>query len=241
MKTRLTTFITLLACNIVFAEDICHFNKVEIPRNESRLLELASVIEFRCEPTIPKALIDEAHGNTQFLAERYQDGKCVSREFFSVGKGSSTEKHVISFGWNMDNQKLVGVNDTGFFRLPGFANLPNFHSSRPRLWSFFKDSKPVPRESKDGLKFNLYPIIGIRGSKAKSSIDANGYPPASTFQPIFRSTPLSSTELINTFRKQPDSIIVYLYLYGATPGEYAKHISEKNGTDNPTKMQNKSQ
>ena len=180
MKDKLILSATFLACGIAHAQDICHFNKVDIPRNESRLLELASVIEFRCEPTIPKALIDEAHGNTQFLAERYQDEKCVSREFFSVGKQSSKEKSVISFGWNMDKQKLVVVNDTGFFRLSGFVDLPDFHSSGPRLWSFFKNSKPEPREAQDGLKFDLYPIIGIRGSKARD-IDANGYPPGSTF------------------------------------------------------------
>lgn len=128
-------------------------------------------------------------------------------------------------------------NDTGFFRLPGFANLPNFHSSRPRLWLFFKDSKPEPREAQDGLKFDLYPIIGIRGSKYKEHPEGLTL---STFNTGPGISSLPSKELVSFFRKQPDSVIVYLYLYGATPKDYAKHISEKNGTDNPIKIQNKS-
>ncbi|BDS07730.1 hypothetical protein NT6N_27700 [Oceaniferula spumae] len=242
MKSTLIAIIALLTCTIAFAQNVCHFNKTEIPRHESRLLELARVIEFRCDCVIPKAIIDRVYKgdtfmeDTQFLAERYQDGKCVSRKFFSLGKYSRASlskgnyRSIITFGWNMDTQRLVGVNDTGFFRFPGFIDLPNFAASRPAA-SFFKNSKTEPRTCARGSKFNLYPIIAINGDKRKT------YDGFTLTQPRINISNFTSNKLVNHYKDKSDSVIVYLYFGTGTRSlDLLQDRPEK-----PTKMQNKSQ
>ncbi|MGJ8676734.1 MAG: hypothetical protein ACSHX0_04400 [Akkermansiaceae bacterium] len=219
---------------IASAQEICHFTKIEIPRNEARLMELVRVIEFRCDCILPKVLIEKSHkdtqfmNNTQFIAERYQDGKCVSRQCFSLGMYSKAQlfegnyRGIISFGWHMDEQTLVGVNDTGYFHQTGFAQLPSFDSGRPNLWMFFEDSKPESRISKGGLHFDLYPIIAIRGSKP---LIINGNIMSARLGSAFFSRP--SDDLTNAFKRDPDTIIVYLsFGTGSPPLDYDKKEAE---------------
>jgi hypothetical protein len=210
MKFHPFILIALLICGRAQAQEICHFTHVDIPRNEVRLLELARVVEFRCECLLPR--LDD---NSQFIAERYQNGKCVSRQWFSLGKyGQQSEgnyKGIISFGWHMDDHKLVGVHDTGYFHQTGFAEMPGFHSSLPNVWSFFKDSRAETRTSNSGLRFDLYPIIGIRGSKEQT---INGVTVTGRTGDI---SSLSQKQLIDLFKNQPDAIIVYLSFGAGLP------------------------
>jgi len=221
MKAQSIIITVLLVCGMAQAQDVCHFNKVEIPRNEARLLELARVIEFRCECLLPK--LDREHGDFQFIAERYQAGKCVSRQCFSLGKYSSNEivdgnyQGVISFGWDMNDQKLVGVHDSGYFRYPGFAELPGFHASRPNVWAFFKNSQAEQRTSKSGMKFDLYPVIGIRGEK---ELMYNGVTISGRTGDIYS---YPSKQLTGFFKGNPDAVIVYLcYAAGRPDLDYDK-------------------
>jgi hypothetical protein len=201
------------------AQDICHFTKVNIPRNEARLLELANVIEFRCECVLPPPA-----GDSQFVAERYQEGKCVSRQLFAIGKyGDSSQgnyKGIISFGWQMNDQKLAGVHDTGFFHLPGFANLPGFDSSRPSVWAFFKDSQAETRTSKGAQRIELYPVIGIRGAKARTF--SNGL--TDMGQRTVDLSSLPQEKLTDYFKTMPDAVIIYLSFGSGNPDlDYDKH------------------
>jgi len=171
--------------------------------------------------------------DTQFLAERYQESKCVSRQFFSLGKYSPKElaegsyRSLISFGWKMDDQKLVGVNDTGFFRQPGFVDLPDFAASRPAA-SFFKSSKAEPRTCARGTKFNLYPIIGISGDKQKT------YDGLTLSSSRIDTSKFTSSELVNYYRGKEDSVIVYLYFgTGTRDLDYDKKKAEQGGADQP--------
>ena len=225
MKSQSIIIAIILASRMTHAQDFCHFTKVEIPRDEARLLELARVIEFRCDSILPEALINkrtlkgaEFMVPTKFIAERYQGGKCVSRQCFSLGMYSSDQlsggsyKGIISFGWNMDDQKLVGVHDTGYAHHTGYANLPEFDTNRPGLWVFFKDSQAERRTSNGGLPFDLYPIIGIRGSKP---FIINGDTISVTNGSDFYSLP--SDQMSKYFKAVPDGVIVYLYFGGGSP------------------------
>lgn len=203
-----------LICGSVYAEDACEFSAVEIPRNERRLMELARVVEFRCEAALPQALVDdEAHGNCQFIAERYQDGKCVGRQWFSASKhsiGEITEgsyESIISFGWHMDEQKLVGVHDTGYFHRSGVVMLPEFSKGRPHLSQFFRNSEAEPRISESGIRLNLYPIIALRGSKPRALNDGT----------VIEGRTGTAVLSTNSFKSYPDAVIVYLYVGTGQP------------------------
>ena len=181
------------------------------------MLELARIVEFRCECVLP-----ELDADSQFVAERYQDGKCVSRRCFSLGKyGRSADgvyKGVISFGWQMDDHKLVGVHDTGYFHQSGFAMMPGFVATENGAWSFFKDSFPEARTSKSGLHFDLYPIFGLRGSKPRTinGVELSG-------QTGTAASPPTQEGAIKSYTNAPDAIIVYLSFGVGNPDlEYDK-------------------
>ncbi len=213
MKPQSIIVAILLVCRMTHAQDICHFTKVEIPRAEARLLELARVFEFRSECVLPQ--VDGSDRECRFIAERYQQGKCISRQSFSLAKYSNQElsegryRGFISFGWHMDDQKLVGVHDTGYFHETGFAKLPDFDSDRPRIWAFFKDSRAEPRASNSGRNFDLYPILGIRGPEP---LTLNGV----TQGRIGDIYSLPSEQLVRFFKDQLDAVIVYLS-FGVRP------------------------
>jgi hypothetical protein len=233
MKLHSLILIALLINCRAHAQDICHFTKVDIPRNEARLLELARVIEFRCDSILPQVQVDEGSGTSQFIAERYQNGKCVGRQCFSLGVFSKDEllkgsyRGIISFGWHMDDQKLVGVHDTGYFHQTGFANLPGFDANRPNPWVCFKDSQAEPRTSNGGLHFDLYPIIAMRGSKPWT---VNGAIISGRLASAFYSLP--SDQLTSAFKKYPDAVIVYLSFGAGLPQlDYDK--KEADGADQP--------
>lgn len=199
------------------AQVACHFNRIDIPRNDARMLELVRVVEFRCECVLP-----ELNSDSQFIAERYQDGKCVSKHCFSLGKYSSSAegvyKGVISFGWHMDDYKLVGVHDTGYFRQSGFAMMPGFVATENGAWSFFKDSFPEARTSKSGLPFDLYPIFGLRSSKLRT---INGVTVSGKIGTA--ASPPTQESVIKSYANAPDAIIVYLSFGAGRPDlEYEK-------------------
>lgn len=212
MKLSSLTLSVLLLTYGAQAEDVCRFTPVEIPRNESRLLELARVVEYRCECVLPR--LDE---DSQFIAERYQNGKCVSRQAFSLGKYSNDRegdyKGTIAFGWHEDDHILVGVHDTGYFHQTDIAKLANFTPTSSRVWSFFKESRAEQRAGKSGLSVKLFPIIGIRGgSSAQRTRDIPSLP---------------QEEMTRFFQTSSDSIIVYLSFGAGLPDfDY-----DKNGTD----------
>jgi len=184
------------------AQEFCSFTKVSISDNDKRLLELSRIIEYRSESFIPES-IREAHNafDTCLVAERYKDGKCVSREMFSAGKLAQARdggnKGVISFGWNIEKQSLSGVNGSGNFRFPGHIKLQNFNPSSPRYSSFFKISKPEVRIILN-YKSTIYPVFGIIGlegepKRLSKSLDN-----------------LSSEQLSTHYKSQKDAVIVYL-------------------------------
>ena len=124
MIKTLTVFLAALSQPLLQAEETCRFTRVETPRNEARLLELNRTIDFRCQSKIPAALIEKTYANnsfmqsTQFLVERYKQGKCVSRKFISLGKYSTEAlsdgnyESTMSFGWHMDHQYFLRISDT---------------------------------------------------------------------------------------------------------------------------------
>src|SRR4051812_38195695 len=44
----------LLLIGSAHAGEVCHFTRAEIPRTEAQLMELARVVEFRCECVLPR-------------------------------------------------------------------------------------------------------------------------------------------------------------------------------------------
>jgi hypothetical protein len=217
MRFRLFFLLFLSGFSGTSAQVVCHFNRVDIPRNDARLLELARVVEFRCEYVLPMLEDD-----SQFIAERYQNGKCVSRHCFSLGVYSSSAdgfyKGVISFGWHMDDYKLVGINDTGYFHLSGFAMMAGFVATENGAWSFFKDSLPEARISKSGLHFDLYPVFALRSSKERTfkGVTLAGLTGTAA-------SPPTQENVVKSYANAPDAIIVYLSFGTGRPDlEYDK-------------------
>jgi hypothetical protein len=167
--TYLRIYLTAFAvASSAWSQDVSHFRRAEIPRNESRLSELSRVREFRCD-------YDLAHfiQGTLLIAEVFHDGKCVARYRLSRAKYDTAKKGktgIISIGWQRDNHDLVSVHDNGDFYSPWVASihLPDF---TPLDACYFADSAPEKRKpDRDGkgyFDFDLYPVIGFCGPRTR--------------------------------------------------------------------------
>ncbi len=155
----------LLVCHFpAKGEDLSHFRRADIPRNESRLSALAGVREFRCNYDLARF-----SQGTLLIAEVYKDGKRTHVYRLSRAKydGSGKNKEgIISIGWRGDSHTLVSVHDNGDLYSPwtAFVLLPDFV---PFDAFYFADSSPEKRgpERKGGMSFELYPVLGICGQR----------------------------------------------------------------------------
>ncbi|MEO8205283.1 MAG: hypothetical protein ABI615_03825 [Chthoniobacterales bacterium] len=148
------------------SEDVCHFQRVDIPRDESRLSALAGLREWRCDYEFsrfsPYALL---------IAEVYKDGACVGKYRLSYAVYDNTKKTkngIISIGWQKNTDTLVSVNDNGEFYSP-WAESIHLFDFQPVDAFFFSNSAPEKRkpEKKNAAyrDFELYPVVGICGAR----------------------------------------------------------------------------
>ncbi|MGB8352797.1 MAG: hypothetical protein WCD79_02830 [Chthoniobacteraceae bacterium] len=147
-----------------WSQDLCHFRRADIPRNESRLSELAGVQEFRCDYELSKYT-----QGTLLIAELYKNGKCVGRFRMSRAKYDNSKKDttgVISIGWQRDAHNLVSVHDNGDFYSPWTASI-HLEDFTPFDAYYFADSSPEKQkhEDKGTPDFDLYPVLGICGQR----------------------------------------------------------------------------
>jgi hypothetical protein len=196
----LSLFLTLVIhISAAWSQDVSHFRRAEIPRNESRLSELARVREFRCDYDLARFT-----QGTLLIAEVFRDGKCIDRFRLSRAKYDESEKNttgVISIGWQRDTHHLVSVHDNGVFYSPWTAsfNLPDFS---PVDAYYFSDSLPERRKpDKEGsgyFDFELYPVIGLCGQRTRKI----RYPDNADTQSFLKACNIAGAQ---------DAIIIYMY------------------------------
>jgi hypothetical protein len=179
-----------------WGQEVSHFRYAEIPKNESRLSELARVREFRCDYELTGST-----PYTKLIVEVFKDGKSVDRYLLSTAVYSQTTKNakgIISIGWNRDTHNLVSVQENGERYSPwtGCAHISDFS---PMDAYYFSDSLPETRKAEgDGYDFQLYPVIGLCGER-NSQID---YPKNGKSQSFLKAC---------TDAGAKDAVIVYLY------------------------------
>lgn len=212
--TRFILSIIFLFVAPAWSQDVSHFRRAEIPRNESRLSELARVREFRIDYEMAR------YSNSSILiAEVYRDGKCIQRYRLSHAVNTTAKESntgVISIGWQRDGHNLVCVHDNGNVYSPwtGSAHLPDFS---PFDAYYFTDSLPEKRKSdKHGVDFELSPVIGLCGERY-SQIN---YPKNGNAQSFLEACKNAESK---------DAVIIYLYSTdgGDAPVEYTKTIQKE--------------
>jgi hypothetical protein len=168
---RSPIFATLLWLVTSFAaagDDTAHFKRLDIPKNEARLSELAGVREFRCSFELGHFCIE-----TLLIAEVFHDGKCTKRYRLSRIPYDPDTKIVtgtISIGWQSIAHRIVSVQDrTGSEWVESAsAPAPNFEPW-PRDQFYFVDSRGEKRREGD-RDFELFPVLGFCGPHERMQI-----------------------------------------------------------------------
>jgi len=199
MRSIPTFLISLILSPLAWGQGTSHFRRADIPRNESRLSELAGVREFRCDYDLARFT-----QGTLLIAEVFRDGKCVDRFHLSRAKYDPSKKGqtgIIAFGWQRNAHDLVSVHDNGDFYSPWTASIHLPHFS-PVDACYFSDSRPEKRKpDKEGSgysDFELYPVIGLCGERVRQI----SYSEIANTQSFLKSCELAGAR---------DAVIVYLY------------------------------
>jgi len=199
MRSIIAFLISLILSPLAWGQDPSHFRRVDIPRSESRLSELAGVREFRCDYDLARFT-----QGTLLIAEVFRDGKCIERFRLSRAKYDESKKGktgIISFGWQRNSHDLVSVHDNGDFYSPWTASV-HLRDFNPVDAYYFADSLPEKRkpDKKDSgyFYFELYPVIGLCGERSLQI----GYPKNGDTQSFLKACSLAGAK---------DAVIVYLY------------------------------